>query len=274
MEQAFPREKRLLDDEVAYQFLPFVGKVMVTMSRFPPVRSLLIGLAERDSPGVWGGILRRKRYIDDKVVDALKSGIVQVVNLGAGWDSRAYRLPGLRGARVFEVDLPETIEAKRTKLEHLFGRVPENVTLVPIDFDREDLGEALRSHGYRPAEKTLFIWEAVTMYLTEAGVRRTLAAIAKAPPGSRLVFTYIQKDFLDGTARFGLSARSGLVKVKDRFWRFGLKPDQVGSFLAKYGWREVEQMGSQEAAMWYPAPEGRTLQTSDLERAVYAEKAA
>ncbi len=136
---------------------------------------------------------REKRLLDDEVADALKTGIVQVVNLGAGWDSRAYRLPGLRGARVFEVDLPETTEAKRKKLEHLFGRVPENVMLVPIDIDREDLDEALRSHGYRPAEKTLFVWEGVTQYLTEAGVRRTLAAIAKAPPGSRLVFTYVQR---------------------------------------------------------------------------------
>ena len=169
------------------------------------------------------------------------------------------------------MDLPETIDAKRMKLEKMFGNVPENVTLIPVDFDHQDLDAALRSHGYGLDEKTFFIWEGVTMYLTEAGVRQTLTDLAQAPPGSRLVFTYVQKDFLDGTARFGLSARSQLVKVKDQLWRFGLKPDQVAAFLAEYGWREVEQMGSQDAARWYPTPSRRTLRATDIERTVYAE---
>lgn len=274
VEQTFPHEKRLLDDDVVYRFLPFAGKLLVTLARFPPVRSLLISLSEGDSPGIWGEVLRRKRYIDDKVADALKAGFTTVVNLGTGWDTRAYRLPSPRSIQVFEVDLPETIEAKRVKLLQVYGRIPENVTLVPIDFDRQNLDEVLRSLGYRLDEKTFFIWEAVTMYLTEAGVRRTLADLAQAPLGSRLVFTYVQKDFLDGTVRFGLSARSSLFKVRDQLWRFGLKPDQVRAYLAEYGWREVEQMGSQEASIWYPTPSGRTLQASDIERTVYAEKMA
>lgn len=243
VEQAFPPKTRLLDDRVAYRFLPFVGKLAVSLSRVPPLRSLLIGLTERDSPGVCGGMLRRKRYIDDQVVDALKGGITTVVNLGAGWDTRAYRLSSLRAVQVFEVDLPETITAKRAKLERVFGQVPANVTLVPIDFEHQNLAEVLEAHGYRADEKALFIWEGVTQYLTEAGVRQTFAFLAQALPGSRLVFTYVQKAFLDGTAQFGLSARSQVAKVKDQLWAFGLEPDQVAAFLAPYGWREVEQMG-------------------------------
>ena len=53
-----------------------------------------------------------------------------------------------------------------------------------------------------------------------------------------------------------------------------MKPDQIAAFLGEYGWREVEQMGSQEAAIWYPTPRGRSLITSDIERTVYAEKMA
>ena len=179
----FPHEKRLLDDDVVYRFLPFAGKLLVTLARFPPVRSLLISLSEGDSPGIWGEVLRRKRYIDDKVADALKAGFTTVVNLGTGWDTRAYRLPSPRSIQVFEVDLPETIEAKRVKLLRVYGRIPENVTLVPIDFDRQNLDEVLRSLGYRLDEKTFFIWEAVTMYLTEAGVRRTLAGACPGAAG-------------------------------------------------------------------------------------------
>jgi methyltransferase (TIGR00027 family) len=272
VEQTFPEEKRLLSDDVAYRFLPLAGKAVVTLTRFPPARALLIGLSERDSPGIWGGMLRRKRYVDDKAIEGLSAGMAAVVNLGAGFDTRAYRLPSLRAVPVFEVDLPENIERKQAKLRQVFGRVPDHVTLVPIDFDRQDLAAVLPLHGHRIEEKTFFIWEGVTQYLTESGVRRIFDYLAKAQTGSRLVFTYVRKDFLDGTCLFGLSARSQVVRVKERLWRFGLAPDQVAESLAEYSWRELEQMGSREAAAWYPTPSGRTLEASETERAVYAEK--
>jgi methyltransferase (TIGR00027 family) len=187
-----------------------------TLSRFLPARALLISLTERDSPGIWGGMLRRKRYVDDKVVDALNAGITAVVNRGAGWDTQAYRLPSRRTIRVFEGDLPETIEAKRRKLQQVFGHIPENVTLVPLDFDHQDLAEVLRSYGYHLGEKTIFSWEGVTQYLTESGVRRTFTYLGKAAVGSRLVFTYVQKDFLDGTSQFGVSTHSQVVRLKEQ----------------------------------------------------------
>jgi methyltransferase (TIGR00027 family) len=272
VEQSFPREQRLITDDVAYRFLPLAMKALVTLTRFQPARALLIGLSERDSPGVWGGMLRRKRYIDDKVVEGLSAGLAAVVNLGAGLDTRAYRLPSLRTVPVFEVDLPENVERKRARLQQVFGRVPDHVTLVPIDFDRQDLETVMASHGHRLEEKTFFIWEGVTQYLTETGVRRTFDYLAKAQTGSRLVFTYVRKEFIDGTCLFGLSARPQVVRIRDQLWHFGQAPDQVAEFLAQYSWREVEQMGSQEATAWYPAPSGRTLEASDIERAVYAEK--
>lgn len=114
-----------------------------------------------------------------------------------------------------------------TQMIRLGGGVP------PIDFDRQDLGDVLRSYGQRPEEKTFFIWEGVTQYLTETSVRQTFAYLAKAPMGGRPVFTYVQKAFLDGTSRFGLSAHSQVVRIKEQLWRFGLAPDQVATFLAE-----------------------------------------
>lgn len=272
VEQNFPEEKRLIRDDVAYRFLPLAMKAVVRLTQFPPARALLVGLTEGNSPGVWGGIVRRKRYIDDKLVEALSAGMAAVVNLGAGLDTRAYRLPALRAVPVFEVDLPENIEYKRAKLRQVYGRVPGHVSLVPIDFDRQDLEGVLASHGHKIEEKTFFIWEGVTQYLTESGVRRTMDYLAKARTGSRLVFTYVRKDFIDGTCHYGLSARSQVVRVKEQFWHFGLAPDRVAEFLAEYSWREVEQMGSREATAWYPTPSGRTLPVLEIERAVCAEK--
>ena len=271
-EQNFPPEKRLVDDDLAYRFLPPTIKAMVALTRFPPARELLFRLTEWVAPGSNGWFPRRKRYIDDKLAAGLNAGLAAVVNLGAGLDTRAYRLPSQTIVPVFEVDLPENIAYKEAKLRQIYGRVPEHVTLVPVDFERQDLGDVLAAHGHNAENKTFFIWEAVTQYLTESGVRRTMDYLAKARAGSQLVFTYVRQDFVDGTRLYGLSPRSQVVRVKNLTWHFGLAPEKVGGFLAEYGWREVEQMGSREAAVCYPTPSGRTLPVWEIERAAYAEK--
>lgn len=272
VEQNFPQEHRLIRDGVAYRFLPHGIKVLVKSTRFSPIRELLIRSSERRAPGVWGGIASRKRYIDDKLVEALGAGIGAVVNLGAGLDTRAYRLPMLSSVPVFEVDLPVNIEYKRRMLRRVYGRVPAHVTLVPIDFERQELESILTSHGYQIQQKTFFIWEAVTQYLTEGGIEKTFRFLAKANPGSRLVFTYIRKDFIDGVAGYGSDALYQAFRVKEQLWRFGIAPGQVAGLLREFAWIELEQMGSQEFTEQYVKPSGRALPVSEIERAVYAEK--
>lgn len=102
------------------------------------------------------------------------------------------------------MDLPGNIEDKRERI-----RVPDAVTLIPIDFENDDLETVLSGHGYRPDGVTVFVWEGATRYLTEAG------------SGSRLLFTYVRKDFLDGTAMYGADALHRQFVEKDRIWRFG-----------------------------------------------------
>ena len=72
-----------------------------------------------------------------------------------------------------------------------------------MDFERDDLIGTLTENGYRTDARTFFIWEGVTQYLTEDAVRTTLAALQGAPSGSRLVFTYVRSDFIDGTNMYG-----------------------------------------------------------------------
>jgi len=122
---------------------------------------------------------------------ATDSQIDAAVILGAGFDTRAYRLPVLAATPVYEIDLPANIDRKRTRLTKLFGGIPANVTLVPIDVETQDLADVSANHGYRPERPTFFVWEAVTQYLTEAGVRKTFDFLATAAPGSHLVFTYV-----------------------------------------------------------------------------------
>jgi len=272
IEQHFPEGGRIINDDLAYRILPFGIRAYVRLMRLPSVRDWIVRAAEKKAPGIWAMVMCRKRYIDDKVAEAVDGQAETVVNLGAGFDTQAYRLGALAKVPVWEVDLPENIDAKQSRLRKVFGEVPAHVTLVPIDFDREELGSVLASHGYAAKTKTFFIWEGVTQYLREAGIRTTFDFLAKAPAGSRLVFTYVRKDFIDGKVFYGQEYLYKKMLLKDKIWLFGMDPEDVVDFLGVYGWRMLEHLGYEELAERYVKPTGRKLVSMPLERMVYAEK--
>ena len=269
VEQYCSAEQRLVQDDLAYHFLPAGVQFIVRLARWRPARSLLMNLTEKTGQGIWGSVLCRKRYIDD-MLRASSREIDAVVILGAGLDTRVYRMAELATIPVFEVDLPENIAYKRKKLQRLGGRVSNAVKLVPIDFERQSVEAVLNEHGYRAGQRTFFIWEAVTQYLTEPAVRKTFDFLVQAAAGSRLVFTYIRQDFLDGINLYGAENIHQRFRVKQQVWRFGMAPEQVSAFLEAYGWQEREQMGGEEFHRRYVGPSGREMPVSEVERSVYA----
>jgi methyltransferase (TIGR00027 family) len=271
-EQYTPQSRRLVQDDLAIHFLPRLARWIVSLTRWPPAGRLLIYLSEKRAPGIYGYTLCRKRYVDEKTLDAINAGVMSVVILGAGLDTRAYRMEALAAMPVFEVDLPMNVEYKQRKVLERFGTVPANVTLVPVDFNRQDLRNALAQQGHRAEQKSLFIWEAVIPYLSAQGVRRTFDYLETVASGSRLVFTYIRKDFIEGRNLYGAEALYRAFVQKAQLFHFGWEPEEVAPFLAEYGWRELEQVGSQEYMERYMRPSGRNLPVSEIERAVYAEK--
>jgi methyltransferase (TIGR00027 family) len=271
VEQYSNPDRRLFQDGLAYHFLPTGVKFLVRLARWRPVRAWLIAMTEKTARGIWGSMLCRKRYIDDTIRTMIRE-IDALVILGAGLDTLAYRMESLDKLAVFEVDLPENIAYKRSKLERQYGHVPASVRLIPIDFEHQDLETVLNDHGYRASQRTFFVWEGVTQYLSEHAVRKTFDFLAKVAPGSRLVFTYVHQDFMDGVNLYGAARIYKRFRVKQKLWRFGMVPSQVAAFLEAYHWREVEQMGSQECAARYIATSGREMPISEIERAVYAEK--
>jgi methyltransferase (TIGR00027 family) len=272
VEQHTAAAQRLIHDDLAVRFLPPALRVTARAGRWGLVRNLLIGLTEKRAPGVWGGMLCRKRYADDRVTEALRAGIRQLVILGAGLDTRAYRLGAPTGIPSFEVDLPENIAYKRERLRAIYGAPPGSVALIPVDLQTNGLADSLAANGFRIEKPTMFVWEGVTQYLTEDAVRTTLAFLAKAATGSRLIFTYVRRDFLDGTNFYGAERIHRDFVDKYRVWHFGLAPDKVDGLLGEYGWAEREQVGRDELITRYVAPSGRDLSVSEVERFVYAER--
>ena len=271
VEQNEPPDRRLVDDDLADLFLPAPLRGLVAATRVAPIRRLMIRGSEFTGPGLWVNMACRKHFIDDKLAEALDT-VDAVVILGAGFDTRPYRLTRQVRIPVFEVDLPVNIARKAKTVRRVLGDPPLSVRLVALDFERDDLLTALAEHGYHTDYRAFFICEGVTQYLTEDGVRRTLQGLRVAAPGSRFVFTYVRRDFIDGTNLYRTPTLYRNTRERQQLWHFGLQPDEVAGFIGEYGWRLVEQAGPDEFVQRYVEPTGRKLNASQLEWSVYAEK--
>lgn len=270
IEQSFAQDARIVDDSLACRMLPPGARMLVRLLGLPWLRDRLIAMNERTHPGIWGGLLCRKRYIDETLADASRE-MQAVVNLGAGLDTRAYRLETLSNLPVWELDQRESIASKEKRLREMPGGVPASVRLVPIDFDHANAAEVLASHGFHLAMKTAFIWEGVSQYLTEDGVRATFELLARASSDSRLLFTYVRKSFIDGETLHGLK-RDHERFVRGKVWLSGMEPETVPGLLRQHGWSLTEDLGLDALATRYIAPCRRNLAATPVERVVYARK--
>ena len=271
IEQYEPPERRLVDDDLAAAILPAGQRAVVGALRWPLLRRLTISAGEKAVRGSWALICCRKRFIDDKLDEALPD-VDAVVILGAGMDTRGLRLARRSDLPVFEVDLPVNIARKKAAVQRAIGAIPASVRLVPLDFERDDLFGVLSEHGYRTDARTFFVWEGVTQYLTEDAVRTTLTALQAAPAGSRLVFTYIREDFIDGRNMYDAAVMYKRFRQRRQVWKFGLDPDDVAAFVGTYDWQLVEQAGPDYYLQNYIQPAGRDLAASDLEWTAYCAK--
>jgi methyltransferase (TIGR00027 family) len=271
IEQHEPPGRRLVDDDLAARFLPAPTRWLVAATQLAPLRHLLIGAMDRSGPGLWANLACRKQYIADKLTEA-RDNIDALVVLGAGLDTAAYRLARATQIPIFEVDQPVNIARKAATVRRVLGEVPKSVQLVPLDFERDDLLTALAERGYRLDHRSFFIWEGVTQYLTADAVGATLEGLRPVASGSRLVFTYIRRDFIDGANLYGAKTLYRKVRQRQQLCHFGLQPDEVGQFLARYGWRLVEQAGPEQIVQRYVEPAGRNLTASQIEWTVYAER--
>jgi len=271
IEQSFPKEQRIIEDGLASRILPVVMQTFVKLMTLTPIRNWMIRATEKDLPGIWSCMMCRKRYIDEKLTNSVNQ-INAVVNLGAGYDTRIYRLQFLSVIPIWEVDQLENIQTKQIRLRKLFGKIPSYVKLIAIDFDHEKINQVLESKGYNSNKKTFFIMEAVTQYLTDAGIKSTFDFLAGAAPGSLLTFTYIRKDFLNGQKFYGWEKGYKKYIIEEKIWIFGLNPEEWPNFLKQYGWKVKEDIGFEELAEKYVKPTGRTLAFTPVERMIYAEK--
>lgn len=188
-DQRRPPDERIVDDPYARLFLSTLYRAALTTLE---ATGRLGERAEEFSPGLMSYVLTRHRFIDDHLLKALNEGAVeQVVILGAGYDTRAYRLKEALGDRtVYELDFPATGQRKA----HIVSRsdLPQaNVVRLEIDFLSQTIDEVLLQGGFQQNTPTFFVWEGVSMYLTREAVKSNIQRMRKlGGSGSQLAMDY------------------------------------------------------------------------------------
>jgi methyltransferase (TIGR00027 family) len=255
LEARRPPSRRVADDQLAVRFLTPEFRLVAGLARIPAARILIEEFIDRSWPCVRGGVVARTRLIDEKVLADLPQ-VRQVVILGAGFDSRAYRLPAIRQVAVFEVDHPATQAAKRRVVQRDGGAGAAQVRFVPVVFGTDDPAAKLAGSGLELGAATLVLWEGVTNYLDPEAVDATFRLLAAAVgTGSPVVFTYVHRGIIDGTARFeGAGTTMRAVRRAGEPFTFGLDPAQVRDYLAARGFDlEWDTTVADAAACLYPA---------------------
>jgi methyltransferase (TIGR00027 family) len=200
--------------------------------------------------------------MDSAFLDALGGHFTQIILLGAGFDTRALRFADRNcGTKVFELDVATTQQPKIEILHRKKVMIPQELIFVPIDFDKEDLCEVLTKAGYQQGQKSLFLWEGVTMYLSAQAVDGTLDFIrSSAAPGSRVAFDYIYASVLRRENRFyGEQGIFETVAKTGEGWTFGLEEGALEPFLAMRGFEIIAHYTPPELEKLYLTREDGTL---------------
>jgi methyltransferase (TIGR00027 family) len=179
------------------------------------------------------GIFNQFRtLILDRAIAATPT-IEQLVILGAGLDSRAWRIESLKNTIVYEVDFPASQAWKRERA----GSVPfvaQDVRFVEIEFQIEALTPRLRAAGFDPSRITFWLWEGVTMYLTPEVVSANLGEFAAlSAPGSRIALTYLRK-------KNGRIPRHLFLALLGEPVRSAFEPHEITALAQSIGWKRLQ----------------------------------
>ena len=269
----YPKEKRLFEDPYSEKLLMPFFKILLALMRSPKRFDRIMKSRERSHRGEFGWLLCRTRYIDDVLKNIVEEKQNEaVVNLGVGMDCRAYYIPGMESMRYFEVDHPSVIKTKRKRLKKVLGELPDYATFVPIDFERQSFDTELKAAGYNLRSETFFLWEGVTQYISKQANDSTLRYVAQASPGSKILFTYVLKGFIEGKEI--PEGTEGTYKTfcrKNPLWIFGLDPVELTTYLSKYSLSLIEDIGSDQVKERYLKSGNLDLQVLEIERIALCE---
>jgi methyltransferase (TIGR00027 family) len=224
-------------DALAVEFLPEKLR-----KRVAAARASLAANPGRSPYPAWlrgMGVFNQFRTVifDRAITSALP--FAQLVILGAGLDTRAWRLDGLQDTVVFEADHPATQLWKRQRAASIAHKAKE-VRFLATDFRQNALAPLLQNAGHDKASPTFWLWEGVTMYLTQEDVSANLETFASlSAPGSHLALTYLKRD--DGRV-----PRSLILALLGEPVRSAYSPRELTDLAKARGWQQTSDSGIED----------------------------
>ena len=244
IESTRPADRRLFADPLAAAFLNRRLRIAAFVARLPGIGEVVPRYIDRHWPGPRPSGVVRTRVIDDAVRDAVAAGCSQLVLLGAGYDTRPYRLPELADIETFEIDHPVTQAVKRAVLARLLPTLSPRVHFAAVDFEHDSLEAALEVVSLREGTQTCVVWEGVFSYLTLGAIDATLHWIVRAcATGSRLILTYVDQAALQPTGR-----KPAWIAAVDEAFITGLDPSVAAEFFAERGLRLLADESTRDSA--------------------------
>jgi methyltransferase (TIGR00027 family) len=189
-------------------------------------------------------VAMRSRFAEDSAAHAIEKGVRQILVLGAGLDTFAYRLEPAQDMRVFELDHPSTQAEKRRRLTEAQITEPQHVAYVAHDFEHGSMTAALETAGFDPDKRTFVLWLGVTPYLTEEAVYATLGELARLPGGAEVVFDYTNPPDAspEGNARNFHREMAERVAASGEPFRCFLDSAELHARARELGFSEIEDL--------------------------------
>lgn len=252
---------RVLDDPVALKIIGTDEAARLAHSRpaDPPLERYLRAF-----------LVARSRYAEDQLAQAVRRGARQYVILGAGLDTFAYRNP-FSDLRVFEVDHPATQAWKRERLRLANISLPDSLTFVPVDFERETLAHGLDLAGFIANRPAFFSWLGVTPYLATETVLATLRWLISICSTNGVVFDYaVPRSSLDPSYWPAFDALASRVAAAGEPFVGFFDPKELARELRKMGFAQIEDLGADDINARYFRQRSDGLQTSGAGRLMTA----
>jgi len=236
-----PDERQAIASAALHAFDPVKREAM--KSREPDA---ILHAAWRGMP-VYGGVIVRTRFSEEKVQSAVERGVRQYVIIGAGFDSFAMRRPAFASdLQVYEVDHPASQALKRDRLLTSGTSLPSNLHFVQADLGQEDLGDALARSNYRFDQPAIMSWLGVTVYLSHEANFATFRSIGRfAAPESELIFNYIEQAVLESASPRMQRARAVAAAIGEP-WICGFDSMKLGAQLSVMGLNLAEDWGGND----------------------------
>lgn len=262
-------DKRVINDPYASNFIMGAGLMKLMGHR------LNAWLAKKLAPGFHEHIISRTRFLDDLIEKSAEEGVDQYVILGAGYDSRAYRLALPSSLNIFEVDQPEVQSRKLNKLPKELSN-SKNITYVSVDFAHQSLTERLLNAGFDQTKSTIFTLEGVTQYITKEAFNMTMKEIAMLSREANSIFflSYVN-ELLNTNPKdcFGMGYKNPEKKAKliknlsakaGEPWISFYSAEEIESVLSQNGYSIKENVNFEDLNLLYFKSVGRTLPENQI----------